>query len=237
MSHDWHEQINRQVALVGHRHHGVILLGDISGYTKLLTQTELEHAQAIMQYLFDTIYQATGEHFLVNELEGDAIFAYCVEPKDPQALLGETLHQIRSYGEAFASAKQDMLERRAVDMKACPCNACDHIFALSFKFVIHYGEFAVNQVGPFVKLIGQSVIAAHRLLKNSVPSDSYILMTDDALQFLPEDERAKFTVSKEEITHFGKVPIGYQVLNWGPSTTYEGKAGQLGTERPLPMAE
>lgn len=237
MPHDWHQQIDRQVALVGHRHSGVILLGDISGYTKLLTQTELEHSQAIMQYLFDTIYQATGERFLVNELEGDAIFAYCVEPKDPEALLAETLRQIHAYGEAFATARRDMLERRAVDMKACPCNACSNIFALSFKFVIHYGEFAVNQVGPFVKLIGQSVIAAHRLLKNDVPSDSYILMTEAALRFLPQAEQAKFTQAEEEISHFGMVKIGYQVLEWGKTTEFESKAGQLGTEHALPMAE
>lgn len=237
MSHDWHEQIDRQVALVGHRHHGVILLGDISGYTKLLTQTELEHSQAIMQYLFDTIYQATGDRFLVNELEGDAIFAYCVEPKDPSALLTETLHQIKAYGEAFATAKRDMLDRRAVDLKACPCNACSNIYALSFKFVIHYGEFGVNQVGPFVKLIGQSVIAAHRLLKNDVPSDSYILMSEDALKFLPADEQAKFTLATEEISHFGQVKIGYQLLDWGVEDEYKGKVGALGEPSPLPLAE
>jgi len=230
-------QAQRQEALVGHRYHGIILLGDISGYTKLLTQTELEHAQSIMQYLFDTIFNATGEQFLVNELEGDAIFAYCVEPKDPAALLVETLKQIHLYGEAFATAKQDMLERRAVDMKACPCNACSNIFALSFKFVIHYGEFAINKVGPFVKLIGQSIIAAHRLLKNDVPSDSYILMSEDALQFLPEGEQKKFTETEEEIQHFGRVKIGYQLLEWGVSKEFEGKAGHLGEPHPLPMAE
>lgn len=237
MTVSWQEQIHKQERLVGQRTHGIILLGDISGYTKLITQTELEHAQAIMQYLFDAIYQATGDRFLVNELEGDAIFAYCVEPKDPQALLQETLEQIRHYGTAFQTAKTDMLERRAVDMKACPCNACGTIYTLSFKFIIHYGEFALNQVGPFVKLIGSSVIVAHRLLKNSVPSDSYILMTEDALQFLTESERAKFTSSAEVIDHFGTVTIGYQVLDLGAIPQYQDKVGRMGTVRPLPMSE
>ncbi|MBI4175414.1 DUF2652 domain-containing protein [Candidatus Berkelbacteria bacterium] len=222
----WQKHIERQEELVGSRHKGIILLGDISGYTALITQTALEHAQAIMQYLFDTIYQATGERFLVNELEGDAIFAYCVDPKDPQKLLAETLRQIHHYGDAFQTAKQDMLDRRAVDMKACPCNACDTIYKLSFKFIIHYGEFGLNQVGPFVKLIGSSVIAAHRLLKNDVPSDSYILMSNDALQFLPAAERAKFTLASEQIAHFGEVKIGYQLLDWGATKNYAGKVGQ-----------
>lgn len=227
MADTWQQHIQKQENLVGTRQNGVILLGDVSGYTALITQTELEHSQAIMQYLFDTIYQATGERFLVNEIEGDAIFAYCVNPQDPQQLLGETLKQIRLYGEAFEKAKLDMLDRRAVDMKACPCNACSNIYQLSFKFIIHYGEFGLNQVGPFVKLIGSSVVAAHRLLKNDVPGDSYILMSEEALQFLPPEERDKFTLATEEITHFGTVKIGYQLLSWGANEDYAGKVGHL----------
>ncbi len=221
---DWTEMVRRQLAYVGTTHEGVILLADISGYTKLITETAIEHSQAIMQYLFDTIYKATGEHFLVNEIEGDAIFAYCVDPADPKALLVETLHQIRDYGAAFETAKRDMLERRAVDMKACPCDACSNIYKLSFKFIIHYGQFGLNQVGPFVKLIGGSVVAAHRLLKNNVPSNSYILMSQDALQHLPADEQAKFTQASEEIEHFGTVPIGYQLLEWAEEPEYADEA-------------
>ena len=122
-----------------------------------------------------------------------------------------------------------MLDRRAVDMKACPCDACDTIYKLSFKFIIHFGEFGLNQVGPFVKLIGGSVVVAHRLLKNAVPSDSYVLMSQDALQFLPAPEQAKFTRATETIEHFGDVKIGYQLLNCGENVAYKGKVGQLAT--------
>lgn len=226
---DWTEMVRRQLAYVGTTHHGVILLADISGYTRLITGTAIDHAQAIMQYLFDAIYQATGDRFLVNEIEGDAIFAYCVEPRDPEALLQETLHQIRDYGEAFERAKRDMLDRRAVDMKACPCNACSNIYKLSFKFIIHYGQFGLNQVGPFVKLIGSSVVAAHRLLKNDVPGDSYILISGAALRHLSAEEQEKFTRAEEQIEHFGTVPIGYQLLAWGEEQQYAGKVGHLAT--------
>lgn len=224
---DWKEVVTRQLAYVGTTHHGVILLADISGYTRLITQSAIEHAQAIMQYLFDTIYQATGDYFLVNEIEGDAIFAYCIDPTDPKRLLQETLEQIRDYGDAFERAKRDMLVRRAVDMQACPCDACSNIYKLSFKFIIHYGRFGLNQVGPFVKLIGSSVVAAHRLLKNDVPSDSYILMTAEALAHLPVDEQAKFRRATEHISHFGEVAIGYQLLEWGEERQYAGRVGHL----------
>lgn len=213
----WQSHIARQEALVGTTQQGVILLGDISGYTRLITRTDLEHARNIMQFLFEEIYSATGEEFLVNEIEGDAIFAYCVHPKNPAELLAQTIYQIKEYGHAFYHAQKSMLDGRELqeaDGKACTCQACSNIGTLSFKFVIHYGDFGVNKIGPFVKLVGGSVIVAHRLLKNSVPGNEYVLLTKEALDHLPAAERAKFTPMVEEIEHFGDVETGYRVFNW-----------------------
>jgi len=216
-THIWLQHIARQEAFVGTTQRGVILLGDISGYTGLITRTELTHAREIMQFIFEAIFESTGKQFLVNEIEGDAIFAYCVEPSDPALLLAETLKQVNDYGHAFYHARQAMVEGRMMKQQAaeevCSCGACSNIGGLSFKFIIHYGEFGFTQVGPFVKLVGSSVIVAHRLLKNSVPGNSYVLLTNEALEHLPADTRSQFTPLLEKIEHFGDVAIGYRTLD------------------------
>mgnify|MGYP001616566619 CR=1 FL=1 len=210
----WEDQLAKQVALVGSVQSGVIILADISGYTGLVTQTEIEHSQSILQFLFDHIYEATGERFIVNEIEGDAIFAYAVEPKNPGALLVETLKQLKEYGHAFYHARKQMLDNPKQGSDACDCNACINIGRLSFKFVVHYGKFGVNKVGPFVKLIGADIVLAHRLLKNDVPGHEYVLLTKETLDLLPVEIRAKFIGATESIDKFGDVPVAYRLFDW-----------------------
>ena len=210
----WDDQVAKQIDLVGSVQSGVIILADISGYTGLVTQTEIEHAQSILQFLFDHIYEATGEEFIVNEIEGDAIFAYAVEPKDPGALLLETLKQLRDYGHAFYHARKQMLDKPKNGPNACDCHACINIHRLSFKFVAHYGKFGVNKVGPFVKLIGADVVLAHRLLKNDVPGHEYVLLTKETLDLLPGETQAKFTLAHESIDKFGEVAVAYRLFDW-----------------------
>lgn len=209
----WQEHVDRQDHLVGAIHRGVILLGDISGYTGLVTRTELEHSQSILQFLFDQIYDATGEQFIVNEIEGDAIFAYAVEPKDAGALVLTTLEQLKEYGHAFYHARQQMIEK-PVTADSCQCGACTNIHSLSFKFIVHLGEFGVNKVGPFVKLVGADVVLAHRLLKNDVPGNEYILLTQPTLDVLPRDVSSRFIPATETIDKFGDVAIGYRLFDW-----------------------
>lgn len=209
----WNDHIQKQVLLVGSIQSGVIVLGDVSGYTGLVTQTELTHAQSIIQFLFDQIYAATGEKFIVNEIEGDAIFAYAVEPKDPQALLMATFAQLKDYGHAFYHARLQLINKPA-DANPCNCRACRNVDKLSFKFIVHHGQFGINKVGPFVKLIGADVVLAHRLLKNSVPANEYVLLTEPTLNLLPSAVQKTFTPATEMIDKFGQVRIAYRIFDW-----------------------
>lgn len=215
MSTHWQNQIERQSALAGTTQTGVIILGDISGYSELVAKTELVHAQDILLHLFDKMYAQTGDDFIVNEIEGDAIFAYAVSPADPGKLLAATVDQIKDYGHAFYHAKEEMLDRqRRGEDSGCACGACANIAGLSLKFIVHYGQFGLNRIGPFVKLVGGSVVVAHRLLKNSVPSHSYLLLSEEALQHLPQAMQASFVPLTERITHFGDVPVAYRIFDF-----------------------
>jgi hypothetical protein len=49
--------------------------------------------------------------------------------------------------------------------------------SLKLKAILHHGEFIRKQMGGGSELAGPDVILAHRLLKNSIEGDEYILMT------------------------------------------------------------
>ena len=63
---------------------------------------------------------------------------------------------------------------------SCSCDACQHIDTLRLKLVVHSGRAVVYSIAGNVDLSGVDVIIAHRLLKNSVPSHEYILLTEAA---------------------------------------------------------
>jgi hypothetical protein len=50
----------------------------------------------------------------------------------------------------------------------CDCRACNNISTLDLKFIVHHGDFAVQDIGGRPELAGSDVNLAHRLLKNHV---------------------------------------------------------------------
>ena len=53
------------------------------------------------------------------------------------------------------------------------------------KLIAYYGEFDRFELARFTKLFGTPGIEAQSLLKNSVASSRYVLITDDLLEGLP----------------------------------------------------
>jgi len=106
--------------------------------------------------------------------------------------------------------------RRLRDMQAvttCPCSACANIGILKLKFVIHHGKFSRQRLGSVEQLHGTDVIVAHRLLKNTVPSKEYLLVTDAALERLPAEMRSRFIPHTEEFD-LGAITGGYEEIDY-----------------------
>jgi hypothetical protein len=104
------------------------------------------------------------------------------------------------------------MQRHAV----CPCEACLAISNLSLKFVVHHGPLAEIKVGRFVKQSGPEMIVAHRLLKNSIASNEYLLITEKLLQQVAdaaEPVDMEWTTASEEYAAIGKVPYYFTLLN------------------------
>jgi hypothetical protein len=148
---------------------GLIFIPDISGFTRFVTETELDHSRLIIQELLEVIIQSNDSGLEISEIEGDAILFY----KFGEApSLPELYRQVEKM---FCAFHQNLI---AYDVRRyCQCKACTSAISLSLKVITHYGEFTQYNVSTFRKLIGKDLIVAHQLLKNEIPQHEYWLVT------------------------------------------------------------
>lgn len=184
---------------------GCLVIADVSGYTRYLGETELEHAQDVLSDLMETIVRQLGGTLKVSKLEGDAAFCYTLDSEVDGSLLLDTIDQTYY---AFRSRLRD------VDLATtCDCNACRLIPTLDLKFVAHSGPFVRNLMAGREELTGSTVILVHRLLKNDVKDrlgvSAYALFTDDCVTALGVDPLALgMREYRQDYDEFGRV-LGY----------------------------
>ncbi len=154
----------------------LLLIADISGFTRFMRLHALttSHARQIIVRLLKALVAASGPPLKVAELEGDAVFFYALTTEDdlPQAA-DAVKEQIMRFFQVF---KQEIGALKQVT--ACVCEACTNVGQLRLKQVIHRGEVALEKIDRFEKLFGLDVIVVHRMLKNTVPSNEYLMMTE-----------------------------------------------------------
>ncbi len=161
--------------------HGYLLLADISGYTSFVAGTELDHSHEILSDLLETICMPIEKLLTIHKLEGDAVFAYA-----PDAILarGETmLELVETTYVAFRDRQNDI--KRAT---TCTCRACQNIPSLDLKFILHHGDYIIQQVRGIREMVGSDVNLVHRLSKNHVSEATgwraYLMITARCLEHL-----------------------------------------------------
>ena len=182
---------------------GFLVLADISGYTAFLSKAELEHAQEILTDLLENIIENFSSLLTIHKIEGDAVFGYV---READLLRGETLLElIESTYIAFRQRTKNVRRH-----STCGCRACGNISTLDLKFIVHHGDFAVQNIGGRPELAGTDVNLAHRLLKNHVSErtgwSAYALFSGPGL------ERTGLQLSgavegTEEYEHLGRVQV------------------------------
>ena len=186
----------------------VLILADISGYTKFMVanQTAAVHGQVIITLLIETILAEVDIPLTLHEIEGDAVFLSAAHPGEEEAWR-EVLAQVRSklarFFEVFLAAIV-----RAAETTPCDCPSCGNVDKLKLKIIVHSGRAVFHTIAGLSQVSGTDVIIAHRLLKNSVPSGEYLLMTDSAYQDLGRDMGLDFQLGEEicegiDRTHLG----------------------------------
>lgn len=190
---------------------GLIFIPDISGFTRFVNETEVEHSRHIIQELLETLINANQLGLEISEIEGDAILFY---------KYGDAPELKEIYGQVekmFCEFHRHLL---TYDLcRLCQCKACKSAADLSLKVITHYGEFTGYNVKNFNKLIGKDIIVAHQLLKNDIEQHEYWLVTDELMKIPPQEKLPEWVNwnSSAKQTETGEVP--FQYVHLGPLKT------------------
>jgi len=190
---------------------GFFLISDITGYTSFLTQSELEHAQHILEALFDCQLKIISAPLKVSNFQGDAILCYTIDQYEDTG--EKTFLQAVKLYKAFRARIAEM----QID-PPCHCKVCSTMDLLDLKIFFHYGEYLIKKIGDREELVGADVILAHRMMKNKVREQtkikSYLLMSEAAFSQLNVGKKdLVFKPYEDFYEHIGKVKMHVVDLN------------------------
>jgi hypothetical protein len=186
-----------------------IILVDISGYTNFirLHKMSLLHAEKLIGELMECMLDEVESPVVAHEILGDAISLYALDDGSPD--LADSIYvQVEKYFEAFRSREAYLLR----ECGYCICDACNKVSELKLKAIIHSGKAAFTKVHDIQKISGEDVITAHRLLKNSIASDEYIIVTDSFIDRCQSFDKTDF---EKHIEHYDDLaPVNGLVKNF-----------------------
>lgn len=200
---------------------GLLFIPDISGFTRFVTDTEIEHSRLIIQELLEVLIDSNQLDLKISEVEGDAILFYKYgDSPDLQTLYKQVENMFRAFHRSL-----NVYDYR----RFCYCKACNAAVNLSLKIITHYGEFTGYTIQNFNKLIGKDVIVAHQLLKNDIPQHEYWLITDNIVQ---DNKPKDFTNwmewnSSAKKTESGEITFHYTQLSQLKNELYTDPLPQL----------
>jgi Protein of unknown function (DUF2652) len=203
---------------------GLLFIPDISGFTRFVNETEIDHSRLIIQELLEILVNANLLGLEISEIEGDAILFYRFGSPPELKDLYEQVEKM------FLEFHRNIVayERR----RYCQCKACLSAINLTLKVITHYGEFTDYKVKDFKKLIGRDLIVAHQLLKNDIPRDEYWLVTENLLTSEPQSFKDLKWVSSMKQTESGVIPFQYAELgqlknNIQPEVNYQSQFDKM----------
>ena len=200
----------------------ILILADISGYTRFVAanKTTLVHSHLIINELLDRIISGLEIPLRAAKLEGDAVFLYAIKDgplSDDLAIrIGARIVQ---FFEAFRRRLEELTRGRI-----CQCNACLNIERLRLKVLVHSGTALFSRIRDFDEVFGADVILLHRLLKNSVPADEYVLVTEAARPDVRLSE-AEWESGEETYPELGVI----RTYTWFPPADAQGQATAAST--------
>jgi Protein of unknown function (DUF2652)/Polyketide cyclase / dehydrase and lipid transport len=147
---------------------GTFVLADIGGYTSFLAGVGIDHGKEITEHLLNGLIKANDRRWKVGNVMGDCVLFYSDAAEAPE----ETYRGVQSIFHAFQDAQVEI-----ASFSTCMCGACNRTEELSLKFVVHSGEFQMQNIAGRKELMGSDIVLATRLLKNSVPVTEYVIAT------------------------------------------------------------
>lgn len=191
----------------------IVILADISGYTRFMLEnrTSAVHGQLCINSLIEAILEHVNIPLTLQEIEGDAVFLYARHP-DTEANWATMVQEISEKLDKFFEAFIAQLGLTA-ESTPCGCAICRNGDKLGLKIIVHAGEAVFHEVAGRPQVSGPDVILAHRLLKNSVDSNEYLLLTENAFQLMAAHIEGKFEAHEESYEGFDRVRAHVRFLD------------------------
>lgn len=193
----------------------LLCIPDISGFTEYMRNANIETSAQVIPALLNELIYSNEIDLKVSEIEGDAILFY---RKGELPTFTELVDQCKLFFVQFYE-QMDILHKKFKGKSL----KTDFPEILGLKIILHYGnEIGMVPIGNHIKLMGEDVITAHRLLKNDIPIDEYILISDELLshykaQVIQEEfDWALLKTSELEVEHLGT--LKYHYINLKPLT-------------------
>lgn len=176
---------------------------DISGFSNFVNDTEIEHSIHIIAELLELILDNNTLNLELVEIEGDALFLFSTKIPSYKELMQQTETMLKEFHK----------HTKEYDSKRiCSCGSCKTTIDLDLKFLVHYGQLTMIKVKNIIKPYGREVIQIHRLLKNQVPVQEYVLFTEN-MYTLYEHEMTENWIKKTEIYDLQNLMYYYKILD------------------------
>ncbi len=167
----------------------LLFIPDISGFTKFVNQTEVNHGQHVISELLEILIDSNQLGLKLSEIEGDALLFY---KQDLIPTKSEIADQAKVM---FLNFHQHL--KRYQNHRICQCGACRSAGNLTLKFIVHSGPINFIKVKDQLKPYGSDVIVAHRLLKNSIDNREYLLYSENMVR--PDEDITSLDIPWLEI--------------------------------------
>ncbi len=186
----------------------LLCIPDISGFTRFMGEIDFDLTAKVVPALLNKVIYSNGIGLKISEIEGDAVLFF---KSGSLPTLKDLLAQCKQFYTEFYREMDDLKNKNNGHSGAHRIPEL-----LGLKIILHYGnEVGLVPIGTNIKLMGEDVIVAHLLLKNQVPLDEYILLSEDLLnQYATEGmedfmDWAKVETGAIQADHLGKVNFHY----------------------------
>ena len=183
----------------------LLFIADISGFTRFLNETEVDHSTHIIRELLEIIVDNDDLGMKVAEIEGDAVFFYLKAPIPPiRKILAQSRKMFIAFHEHLKIYERDRI---------CQCGACVSASNLSLKFVSQVGEVIFQEIAGRTQLMGKEVTLVHKLLKNDIEEDEYLLFCESMDISTLTEEDCKIQLREGAYDGIGQVKYAYCSLS------------------------
>src|SRR5947207_2249890 len=135
--------------------------------------------------VLEAIVEKLGGTLTISKLEGDAVFTYIGESQ-----LSEGKSLVKLIDQTYLAFRDQAKTLYAG--ATCGCKACKAIPMLDLKFIVHHGDYVIQQIAGIKDLLGTDVNLIHRLAKNHVFESTgwqgYALFTYQSLEHTQTDK-------------------------------------------------